>query len=78
MKELTKDTEGELVFVTAFLDFAEFRKHIDAIAWETEVWMADRPTTVIDFSGLSHRNPRPLPRRGLIQPSVEADETDIR
>ena len=29
-------------------------------------------------AGLSCRNPKSLPRRGLIQASVEADETDIR
>ena len=48
--ELTKMAAGAevgLVFVTAFPNLAEFRKHIDAIAWETEVWMADRPDHLI-------------------------------
>ena len=51
LKELTKDTKCGLVFVTAFPDFVEFRKHIDAIAWETEVWMADRPDHMIHYNG---------------------------
>lgn len=58
LKELTKDTKCGLVFVTAFPDFAEFRKHIDAIAWETEVWMADRPEHMIHYDGDRFLGPR--------------------
>lgn len=40
-----------LVFVSAFPDFAEFRKHLKEIAWETEVWIADTPDHLIHFNG---------------------------
>jgi type II restriction enzyme len=39
------------VFVTAFLTFGEFRKHLKAIAWETEVWIAEAPEHLIHFNG---------------------------
>lgn len=39
------------VFVSAFPDFAEFRRHIRSIAWETEVWIAEIPDHLIHFNG---------------------------
>jgi type II restriction enzyme len=39
------------VFVTAFPTFSEFRKHLKAIAWETEVWIAEAPEHLIHFNG---------------------------
>ena len=47
-----------LVFVTAFPDVAEFRKHMATIAWETEVWMADAPDHMIHFNGDRFLGPR--------------------
>jgi hypothetical protein len=48
--ELTECT-AERIFVSAFPDFREFRKHIDNIAWETEVWIAENPDHMIHFNG---------------------------
>ncbi len=39
------------VHVSAFPDFDEFRKHMKAIAWETEVWLAEVPDHLIHFDG---------------------------
>jgi len=39
------------VYVTAFPDRSEFRKHASNIAWETEVWIADNPDHMIHFNG---------------------------
>ena len=36
-----------LVYVSAFPDMAEFKKHAKDIAWETEVWLADVPDHLI-------------------------------
>lgn len=39
------------VYVTAFPDTLEFRKNVADIAWETEVWIADKPEHMIHFNG---------------------------
>jgi hypothetical protein len=39
------------VFVTAFQNFDEFRKHLKKIAWETEVWIAEIPDHLIHYNG---------------------------
>jgi DNA (cytosine-5)-methyltransferase 1 len=51
LKRLTKDCTTEIVYVTAFLDRATFRKFAPDIAWETEVWIADSPDHLIHFNG---------------------------
>lgn len=39
------------VYVSAFPDFDEFRKHMKVIAWETDVWLAEEPGHLIHFDG---------------------------
>ncbi|WP_421902196.1 BsuBI/PstI family type II restriction endonuclease [Maridesulfovibrio sp.] len=39
------------VYVTAFPDVVEFRRNAADIAWETEVWIADKPDHMIHFNG---------------------------
>ncbi len=51
LKKLTKKCTAEIIFVTAFLNRAEFRKWTSEIAWETEVWIADNPDHLIHFNG---------------------------
>ncbi len=51
LKRLTETCSAEIVFVTAFLDRATFRKFAPDIAWETEVWIADSPDHLIHFNG---------------------------
>jgi type II restriction enzyme len=46
------------VYVTAFPDFAEFRKHLRTIAWETEVWLVEMPDHMIHFNGDRFLGPR--------------------
>jgi hypothetical protein len=43
--------EEKRVYVSAFLDFKEFRRQIRNIAWETEVWVAEVPDHMIHFNG---------------------------
>ena len=45
-----KSTAG-LVYVSCFPNRAEFRKYVDKIAWESEVWCADHPTHMIHYNG---------------------------
>lgn len=39
------------IFVTTFLSRREFRKWVEKIAWESEVWIADSPEHMIHFNG---------------------------
>ncbi|WP_348680446.1 BsuBI/PstI family type II restriction endonuclease [Alcanivorax profundi] len=52
--ELEKALEASKVgrvYVSAFPDTAEFRRHAADIAWETEVWIAENPDHMIHFNG---------------------------
>jgi hypothetical protein len=51
LKELLKNSKAGPVYVTAFPDRAEFRKHMADVAWETEVWLLDDPDHMIHFNG---------------------------
>jgi adenine-specific DNA-methyltransferase len=44
-------TEAEPIFVTTFLDFSTFGEFMNNLAWETEVWIADRPGHMVHFNG---------------------------
>ena len=46
------------VYISAFPDFGEFRKHMKAIAWETEVWLCDTPNHMIHYDGDRFLGPR--------------------
>lgn len=46
------------VYVTAFLDFATYKKYSNEIAWETEVWIAETPSHMIHFNGDKFLGPR--------------------
>jgi type II restriction enzyme len=47
-----------MVFVSAFPDMAEFKRHARHIAWETEVWLAETPDHLIHFNGDRFFGPR--------------------
>ena len=51
LQEMFKDSKCEIVFVSAFPDFAEFKRHSNDISWETEVWISDFPEHMIHFNG---------------------------
>ncbi len=51
LRKLLKDCTSELIFVTAFLTKSEFKKWMTDIAWETEVWIAEKPEHLIHFNG---------------------------
>lgn len=46
-----KDCPLPRVYVSAFPDRDEYRRHMADIAWETEVWLADSPTHMIHYNG---------------------------
>lgn len=51
IEEFLKDCKAGRVYVSAFPDFAEFKKHTSNIAWETEVWLVEVPDHMIHFNG---------------------------
>lgn len=58
LEEFTKDCPYGIVYVTAFTNAKEFKKHVDDIAWETEVWLSDTPDHMIHFNGDRFIGPR--------------------
>lgn len=51
LEEALKHSESKRIYITAFPNFHEFKRHIDNIAWETEVWIAENPKHMIHFNG---------------------------
>ena len=58
LEDFLKDSKVGKIYVTAFPDKSEFKKHIADIAWETEVWIADNPDHMIHFNGDRFIGPR--------------------
>ena len=51
LEEFLKDCKTGKIYVSAFPDFSEFKKHTNNIAWETEVWIMEFPEHMIHFNG---------------------------
>ena len=51
LAELFAESTAGLVYISCFPDRTEFRKYVDKIAWESEVWCADHPTHMIHYDG---------------------------
>lgn len=58
MEKLLENCTADRIYVTAFLDFATFKKFSNEIAWETEVWIAELPSHMIHFNGDKFLGPR--------------------
>jgi len=51
LEEMLRECKLGKIFLTAFPDLTEFRKNLQKIAWETEVWIADTPDHLVHFNG---------------------------
>ncbi|MFZ4591579.1 MAG: BsuBI/PstI family type II restriction endonuclease [Ignavibacteria bacterium] len=51
LEELLKNCNLGKIYVSAFPDMSEFKRHSANIAWETEVWLMDVPDHMIHFNG---------------------------
>ncbi len=51
LEKVLKTCKAKKVYISAFPDFHEFKRHTDNIAWETEVWIASNPDHMIHFNG---------------------------
>ena len=51
------ESQAGLVYVTAFADRKTLSQYLEAISWETEVWVAEMPTHMIHFDGARFLGP---------------------
>lgn len=58
ISEMTKNVTVGKIFVTAFPDFATYRKFCKQLAWETEIWIAEEPDHMIHLNGDRFLGPR--------------------
>ncbi|MCX6272220.1 MAG: BsuBI/PstI family type II restriction endonuclease [Bacteroidetes bacterium] len=58
LEDFLKDCKVGKVYVSAFPDFKEFKRHTNDIAWETEVWIVEAPDHMIHFNGDKFLGPR--------------------
>lgn len=58
LEKFLKNCKAGKIYVTAFPDFSEFKKHSNNIAWETEVWLMESPHHMIHFNGDRFMGPR--------------------
>ncbi|EAE7321218.1 restriction endonuclease [Listeria innocua] len=58
INDMTTNVSAGRIFVTAFLDFATYKKFSNQLAWETEVWIADMPEHMIHLNGDRFMGPR--------------------
>lgn len=58
IESITKGVKAGKIFISAFLDFATFKKLSNKLAWETEVWIADMPEHMIHLNGDKFLGPR--------------------
>ncbi len=58
LEDLLRNCIAGKIYVSAFPDFAEFKRHTAALAWETEVWIMEHPDHMIHFNGDKFIGPR--------------------
>lgn len=58
IESMTGNVTAGKIYVTAFLDFATYKKFSSQLAWETEVWIADMPDHMIHLNGNKFLGPR--------------------
>lgn len=61
MNEIEEMTKGCLcgkIYVTAFINKGTYKKFVDHLAWDTEVWIADMPDHMIHLNGDNFIGPR--------------------
>ncbi len=58
LEALLENCSAGRIYVSAFPDFAEFKRHTADLAWETEVWIMEHPDHMIHFNGDKFIGPR--------------------
>lgn len=57
LEKILKKSPCGKVYVSAFLNYKVFKKYIDEIAWETEIWIASEPEHMIHMDGEKFMGP---------------------
>ena len=58
LETMTAGVKAGKIYVTAFLNIAEFKKHVFELSWETEVWISDSPDHMIHLNGTKFLGPQ--------------------
>lgn len=58
LTEMTKNVTSGKIFVTAFLDLKTYKRFLETLAWETEVWIEEMPDHMIHLNGDKFLGPR--------------------
>ncbi len=58
LEDMLRNCRAGRVYVSAFLSFRDFKKWAAQIAWETEVWIAERPEHMLHYNGDRFLGPR--------------------
>ena len=51
LEKILETCPANRVYVTAFMDFDEFKRNAEEVCWETEVWISDVPDHMVHFNG---------------------------
>lgn len=58
IESLTQNVKAGKIYVTAFPDFATYKKFSQHLAWDTEVWISELPDHMIHLNGDKFLGPR--------------------
>jgi type II restriction enzyme len=58
LEEIFEKCKAGKIYLTAFLDFAAYKKYADNISWGTEVWIAEMPSHMIHYNGDKFLGPK--------------------
>jgi len=51
LEKLLQNCIPRRIYISAFLDFAQYEQHILPVAWDTHVWLAEVPEHMIHYNG---------------------------
>ncbi|MFH2033054.1 MAG: BsuBI/PstI family type II restriction endonuclease [Bacteroidota bacterium] len=51
LEQTLNKCKAKKIYISAFPDNKEFKRHMDNIAWDTEVWISDNPDHMIHLNG---------------------------
>lgn len=58
LESMLRNCKAGKIYVTAFPNFPEFKRHTEEIAWETEIWIVENPDHMIHYNGNRFTGPR--------------------